>query len=309
MNTNKNKPKFGTANADSNSTLDYSKEFPVPTNSFLSIFSIDAIDGLFQSMGNLVNNDVYNNLIGQIGQSITSIFTTISEHPFLQNGTNRGWVLIGGSVIGTFFLISMLWQFIFGFMYVYILGKMMLWFLEHYEPDNSSDVSSDISLSDSYVSESSPVDVMEYQVVFVFVMFLSSLSYLPLPNMNIFVNGLCILLSITSIASKEYRRKICRFTKDLLVDPNLVPGQEGRIHKALQTFCYTFEIMNIGIFNMVSNSRTVYSDLKSSESLIDGLHRLTRRPLKMLNRTNQYTKTATKKKNDDFEDDLDESFD
>jgi hypothetical protein len=301
MSASKNKPKFDTA-SDAGSTPEHLEETPAPAGGLLSS---PVVSGVLQTLGNAVNTDVVNNLVGQVGQGVGGLLTTISEHPFLQNDTNRGWVLIGGAVLGAFFLISMLWQFIFNFMLTYASVKVMLWFLEHYEPDESSEE----TVGDSYVSERSPVDVIEYLVVLLFVMALTPLSYLP--YMSLFVNGGCVLLSITTLASKDYRRKVCRFVKDMLVAPDYQPGmgQEGRIHKSLQTFCYTIETLNVGTFNMASNSRTVYSDLKTSESFTDGLRRLTRRPLQMLEKAKQQARDAAKKKDDDYEDDLDESFD
>jgi hypothetical protein len=299
MSASKNKPKFDTESA--NSTPETPEE-PVTSGGFMSS---PMVTGLLQTLGNSLNTDIVNNLVGQVGQNMSGMLSTVSEHPFLQSDANRGWVLIGGAVLGAFFLISMLWQFIFSFMLTYASVKVMLWFLEHYEADDSSNE----VVGDHYVSETSPVDVIEYLVVLLFVMALTPLSYMP--YMSLMVNGSCVLLSITTLASKDYRRKVCRFVKDMLVAPDYVPGegQEGKVHKSLQTFCYTVETLNVGTFNMTHNSRAVYSDLKSSESLADGLRRLTRRPLQMLENAAQQAKDAAKKKDDDFEDDLDESFD
>ena len=294
-----NKPKFETESVDS------STETPTSQTSGTDggFMSSPVVTGLLQTLGNSVNTDILNNLVGQVGQNVGGVLQSVSEHPFLQNDANRGWVLIGGAVLSAFFLISMLWQFIFNFMLTYASVKVMLWFLEHYEPDTESDE----SVEDYYVSETSSVDVIEYLVVLLFVMALTPLSYLP--YMSLMVNGSCVLLSITTLASKDYRRKVCRFVKDRLVAPDYEPGkgQEGRVHSALQTFCYTIETLNIGTFNMASNSRTVYSDLKTSESITDGLRRLTRRPLKMLEKARRDVVAANQ--NDDFEDELDESVD
>jgi len=269
-----------------------------PTGGFLSG---PMVMGVLQSVAGYVNTDFVDNIVGQVGQSVSGVLNSVSEHPFMQNDTNRGWVLIAGAVFGAFFLISMLWQFIFSFMLTYASVKVMLWFLEHYEPDESSDE----IMEDRYVSETSAVDVIEYLVVLLFVMAMTPLAYLP--YMSLFVNGSCVLLSITTLASKDYRRKVCRFVKGALVSADYEPGRnmEGKVHRSLQTFCYTIETLNVGTFNMTHNSRAVYSDLKSSESLADGLRRLTRRPLQLL----KGKADRAGKKNDDLDDELDESFD
>lgn len=274
-------------------------------DSSTGLISSPVINNIFQTIGGSVNTDMMNGLVSQASKTVSGFFNTILAHPFLQNDANRGWILVSSAILGAFFLISMLWQFIFSFMLTYASVKVILWFLENYEPDETSDN----TIGDSYVSEKNPVDVIEYLVVLLFVMALTPLSYLP--YMSLIINGSCVLLSITSLASKKYRQKVCRFVKNMLVSPDYIPGREmeGKIHSSLQTFCYTIETLNIGTFNMASNSRIVYLDLKNSESLMDGLKRLTRRPIQIIENTKQHTRDSSKKKDDDFEDDLDESFD
>lgn len=300
--TSKNKPKFTTKTEDHDSVP--TPREPVP----LGIMGNPMVAGFLQTVGgvlNIANTNLVNGMINQVGQTLNGVLTSISEHPFLQNDTNRGWVLIGGAIFGAFFLISMLWQFIFSFMLTYASVKVILWFLEHYEPDNSTDE----IVGDSYVSESSPVDVMEYIVVLLFLMTLTFFSYFP--YMSLIVNVLCVLLAITTLASKDYRRKLCNFVHSMLVSSDYMPGKgmEGKIHASLQTFCYTIETLNIGTFNMASNSRAIITDLKSSTSLSDGIKRLSRRPTQVNEKTLKRERDAKKKKNDDYEDDLDEQFD
>jgi hypothetical protein len=316
----KNKPKFTTQNTDSyvsdtDNQVDQTDQ--VDKNTTTGLFKNPFIVSLLSSItgsitrpltGSLtgsLNTGYVNNIISDIGSNINNVLLNVSNHPFLQNDTNRGWVLIASSIFGTFFLISMLWKFIFNFMLSYASVKVVLWFLEHYKPDESSDEVA----SDHYVSETSSVDVIEYLVVLLFVTSLTPLSYLP--YMSLMVNGSCVMLSVTTLASKEYRRKICKFVKDALVSPDYKPGHkmEGKIHSSLQTFCHTIETLNIGTFNMTHNSRSVYTDLKTSNSFTDGLRKLTQKPLKLIMSKSQNNKTKQNNDlTDDFDDDLDESF-
>jgi hypothetical protein len=309
----KNKPKFTTQNTDSNVSDTDNQSDQVDKNRVTGLFKNPFIVSLLSSFtGSLnvpltgsLNIDYVNNMVSGLGSNINNVILNVSNHPFLQNDTNRGWVLIASAIFGTFFLISMLWKFIFNFMLSYASVKVVLWFLEHYEPYESSDEVE----SDHYVSETSSVDVIEYLVVLLFVTSLTPLSYLP--YMSLMVNGSCVMLSITTLASKEYRRKICKFVKDALVSPDYKPGHkmEGKIHSSLQTFCYTIETLNIGTFNMTHNSRSVYTDLKTSNSFTDGLRKLTQKPLNIIMSKNK--KSTPEQHNDlvnDFDDDLDESF-
>lgn len=301
----KNKPKFTTRDTDSQASGNSTNKRDTPE--IPGLLNNPMLGGFLSTISSSVNNEYINSIVSNVGSSITGVLSQIGEHPFFQNDTNRGWVLIGGSIVGTFFLISMLWQFIFSFMLSYASVKVILWFLEHYEPDNESDE----VVSDHYVSETSAVDVIEYLVVLLFVAALTPLAYFP--YMGLMVNGSCVMLSITTLASKDYRRKVCRFVKDLLVSSDYEPGKgmEGKVHSSLQTFCYTVETLNVGTFNMTHNSRTVVTDLKSSTSFTDGLRKLTKKPFDLLKSVN-----AKHKKDDDYPDnsndefdDLDEEFD
>jgi hypothetical protein len=301
-----NKTKFSTQETESEGSTPRGETTKNDAGAVTGLLNNAMVSGILQSITGLANTDFLNNLVGQLGQNVGGVLNGMSEHPFLQNDSNRGWLLIGGAVFGVFFLISMLWQFIFSFMLSYASVKVVLWFLEHYEPDEISDE----TVGEFYVSEKSPVDIIEYLVVLIFVTAMTPLAYFP--YMSIIVNGSCVSLSIATLASKEYRRKVCKFAKDLLVSSDYEPGKdmEGKVHKSLQTFCYTIETLNIGTFNMTRNSRSVYTDLKTSTSFTEGLRRLTQKPLKMIKDAH----VARKKKDDDYDDDgldddLDESFD
>jgi hypothetical protein len=327
-----NKPKFNTQNNESNSETNTSETNTSETNTSetntsetntsetntsetntssnlndasrggLLIGLLGSVFSLLQS----VNTNYANSMMTKIGSSVEVFTDEVSQHPLLQNDKNRGWFLIGGAFIGTFFLISMLWQFIFNFMLSYASIKVFLWFLEHYtDSSNNTDSNTESNeiIGDHYVSEESPVDVIEYVVVLLFVAALTPIAYFP--YMSLLTNGSCVMLSVTTLASKDYRRKVCRFVKDLLVSPDYVSGKkmEGRVHSALQTFCFTVETLNISTFNMTHNSRSIVSDLNKSESFAAGFKRLTQKPLSLLKMSSDMTVT------EDLDDDLDESFD
>lgn len=243
-----------------------------------SLLNNETMSSVMSAVSSSVNSDLVNGLIGSLGQNIGGVLQSMSQHPLLQDDTNRGWLLVGGAFLGVFFLISILWQFIFSFMLSYASIKVMLWFLEHYAPDeNSNEV-----VGDHYVSESSPVDVIEYLVVLITMAAMTPLAYFP--YMSLLVNGGCVVLSVLTMANKEHRRRVCVTVKNMLVAPDYRPnvGMEGRIHSSLQTFCYTIESLNLGTFNIANDGRAVYSDLKTSESFAAGLRRLTSRSVRML---------------------------
>lgn len=320
---NKSKPKFTThkdsdSHSDSqvlNSENKSDQQDKQKSNTITGLFDKPLVAGLSSYVNTYLNTNYVNELVSELGSKINTALSTVSDHKFLQNDTNRGWLLVISSVLGTFFLISMLWKFIFNFMLSYASVKIVLWFLEHYSPDDKSNE----VVSDHYVSETSPVDVIEYLVVLLFVTALTPFSYLP--YMSFMVNSSCVMISITALASKEYRRKICRFIKDSLVSPEYKPGKkmEGKVHSSLQTFCHTIETLNIGTFNITHNSRTVYTDLKTSNSFTDGLRKLTQKPLNLLmsknkdnskkNKTQNTSQNKSQSNSEDGFDDLDESFD
>jgi hypothetical protein len=214
-----------------------------------------------------VLNKVFNNVAGKV-----------SEIEFLHKDNNRGLFLVAGSVLCCFFMMSILWQFIFTFSLLYCSAKVMLWFLEHYKPDDSDDI-----ITDKYVSETSPVDIMEYLVSLMIVTGFSFVSYVP--GLNFIVNVLCVLISITSISSKDFRRQLCTLFRNTLVsqdyDTNSLKekemGKEGLFHSTLQKFCFAVETLNIGTYNLTKNSRSVYSELRSSASYSDGLKTIFRK--------------------------------
>lgn len=226
-----------------------------------------------------MDTQIVNDAVSGIGKQVGGLFEGFSNHPFLQNDRNRGWIMIGGAVLSAMLLISIIWQFIFYFMVSYASAKVALWFLEHYEPADSNEV-----VGTEYVSESNPVDVIEYIVVLIFVAALTPLSYLPLPFWSLIVNLTCVLMSIGTLASKAWRRKVCMFLKNRLVSEDYEPGKgtEGKIHSSLQTFCFTVESLNVGAFNMARNTRGVLNDVGGASSFTEGFKRFTAKALKSI---------------------------
>lgn len=278
------RPRFATANNSTStgttggpvtSTSNRTHPRPDPHSGEKSLLNNNAVSGIASNIGSMIDMTMINNLTGMLGQNVGSLVSSIAQHPFLQDDGNRGWILVGGAAFGVMFLISMLWQFIFSFMLSYASVKVMLWFFEHYQPDENSDE----IIGDHYVSESSPIDVIEYLVVIVVLGSATFLAYLPIPFAGFLVYFGCVVTSVMTMANKGHRQWLCLTVRDLLVAPDYVPnaGMEGRIHSSLQTFCYTIESLNIGTFNIAYDGRAVYSDLKTSESFGAGLRRLTRR--------------------------------
>jgi len=237
-----------------------------------------------QSASSYINLNFVQSACSMIRTYASGFLNSVAQQSFLQE--NRGWVLVAGAVFGCIFLMSVMWQFVYSFILCYVGAKTMLWFLEHYEPAES-----DETVSNTYMSESSASDIIEYVVGLIIVYGLSYVSYVPfVPGLSIVINALCVILSIVTLASKNYRQKLCFVVKNLLVsdkyDPNAdgetnpsigsnIGSNIGTIHAALQKFCYTVETLNIGSYNIMRYTRSVVSDLKAAESYADGLKRLT----------------------------------
>lgn len=260
---NTDEPVFVTELKSKSRTVDLSDQI---NNSLTDVVGSYASSKILQSGVDAISS--------ALSKVLNSVAGKVSEIDFLHKDNNRGLFLVIGSVLCGFFVMSILWQFIFTFSLFYCCAKVMLWFLEHYKPDDSDDI-----VTDEYVSETSPVDIMEYLVSLMIVTGFSYLSYVP--GLNFIVNVLCVLISITSIASKDFRRKLCTLFRNTVVSQdyeiNSAKGKEGFIHSTLQKFCFAVETLNIGTYNLTKNSRTVYSELRSSTSYSDGVKTIFRK--------------------------------
>lgn len=229
-----------------------------------------------QSASSYINLNFVQSACSIIRTYSSGFLNSMAQQPVLRE--NRGLVLVAGAVFGCIFLMSVMWQFVFSFVLFYIGAKTMLWFLEHYEPIESDEV-----VLNTYVSESSASDIIEYMISLIIVYGMSYVSYVPfIPGLSVVVNALCVMLSIVTLASKSYRRNVCFVVKNLLVSDKYDPNTDGEnntnigtIHAALQQFCFTVETLNIGSYNIMRYTRSVVSDLKAAESYADGLKRLT----------------------------------
>lgn len=200
----------------------------------------------------------------------------LTQKPLFQDKQNRGWILVGGSIVMSVLLISMLWQFIFSFMLSYSLSKVFLWFLEHYDSDsnsNSNKSNVDLSLTNT---NADPQDSIEYLICLFFVSGLTPLSYVP--YMGIVTNLSCITITLSCLSNKQFKHKLCKTIKNMFVSKDYKPNsqQEGGFHLALQTYCHIIESMNIGTINILKDCRSMYSDLKDVDSFEDGFKRLSR---------------------------------
>lgn len=219
----------------------------------------------------------------------------VDQTDFLNNKDNVKMISIGIGLFFASFLIGMMSHFLFYVMFFFSSLKCILWLFECYEPDMNSDESVDL-ISNRYVSETSPTDVLEYYVVPIFiVLVIQPMSYIPLPFVSLLVHGGSVMLGLASMSNKAYRQKICLFIRDSFTnrkDGKYVPSQEGEVHRLLQTLCYTIECINLSAFNITHNPRSVYDKLNGTSDLVNGMAVLTSKDHTNITNTTNTTNQA-----------------
>lgn len=230
---------------------------------------------LFKLMkGSFVLNVVYEYVI----KIITG---KVSDMDFFKNKNNNMYLTIGICLFMASSLIGLMSYFLFYVMFFFSSLKCILWLFEQYTPDTSDETKEDISTR--YVTEKSPIDVLEYYVVPIFiVLIVHPLAFIPVPMVSLVVHGFGVMLGIATMTNKAYRQKFCIFIRDLFTsrdsrdaDGKYVPGHEGEIHKLLQTLCYSIECVNLSAFHLTHNPRATYDKLCESKNLAQGFHIVT----------------------------------
>ena len=88
MSASKNKPKFDTAHADVNSNSEHSEGTGTPGNARNtrngSVLTNPVVSGVLQSLGNYVNTDVVNNLVGQVHEFFSGQIETVKIKIFAE---------------------------------------------------------------------------------------------------------------------------------------------------------------------------------------------------------------------------------
>lgn len=204
------------------------------------------------------------------------------EIDFFKEKTNIKFITIAVCLFMASTLIGLMSYFLFYVMFFFSSLKCILWLFEHYNPDTTSDESIS-EISKHYVTEKSPVDVLEYYIVPIFiVLVMQPLAIIPIPMAPLFINATSIMLGLATMTNKGYRQKFCVFIRDLFTnrdsrDANgdYVPGHEGEVHKLLQTLCYSIECVNLSTFHITHNPRAMYDKLNKSRDLVHGLQIVT----------------------------------
>lgn len=249
---------------------------------------------LFKLMkGSIILNLVYEYLIKILSGKA-------GEIDFFKDKNNIKFLTIGICLFMASSLIGLMSYFLFYVMFFFSSLKCILWLFEHYNPDTTSDENVD-KISKHYVTEKSPIDVLEYYIVPIFiVLVMHPLAYVPIPFASLFVHGSSVMLGLATMTNKGYRQKFCVFIRDLFTNRdsrdangNYIPGHEGEMHKLLQTLCYSIECINLSTFHITHNPRATYDKLNNSKGLTHGLQIMTS-GIDMNQRTQ--TKNVDKKK-------------
>lgn len=236
---------------------------------------------------------------------VSRVIEGLDKNTLFKN--NIKLLTIGIFLIFATSMLGMLSYFMFYVLFFFSSLKCVLWLFEAYTPDkNSNEAVSDVT--NKYVSEFSPTDILEYYIVPIFiVLIIFPLSYIPLPFLSFFANTLSVLISIACLTNKSYRQRFCLFARDLFTDKTkrdangrLVPGSEGEVHKLLQTLCYTIECINMSTFNITHNPRSVYNNLNNADNIVQAFGIMT-------NSSNSNSNSNMRRINHNTENDIDTS--
>ena len=206
----------------------------------------------------------------------------VNEIDFLKEKNNGKYITIGICLLMASSLIGLMSYFLFYVMFFFSSLKCILWLFEHYNPELSSD--EDIELiTKHYVTEKSPVDVLEYYIVPIFiVLVMHPLAYIPIPFASIIVYSSSVMLGLATMTNKAYRQKFCIFIRDFFTNKEsrnekgeYVSGHECEVHKLLQTLCYSIECINLSTLHITHNPRATFDKLKLSRDIVHGMQIIT----------------------------------
>ena len=124
---------------------------------------------------------------------------------------------------------------------------------------------------------------MEY----IFIMLLISFFKLfrGLPYLSFLVDGISIIVGLSSMADKGCRQRICVSCRNLFVsnkqrkdeNGNYIVGNEGEVHAQLQAFCHMIESINLCAFNITNRPRSIYNELSKITDMQQGINIITQK--------------------------------
>lgn len=236
--------------------------------------------------GSFVMNAFYENFLKIVTGKISAM-------DIFKNKNNVKYLVIAICLLFASTLIGMVSYFLFYVMFFFSAIKCMLWLFEQYKPTTSDNLNGSLSESlnndvkvaqcvdshKSYITEKSPIDVLEYYVVPIFiVLFMYPIAHIPIPFLSLVVYSISVVIATACMTNKLYRQRFCMSIKKLFTNKesydengNYVSGHEGEFHRFLQTMCYTIECINLSTFNITHNPRTIYNMLNDSESFVQGM--------------------------------------
>ena len=132
--------------------------------------------------------------------------------------------------------------------------KCILWVFEHYEPEKCIEIN-----DKKYISENSANNVIEIYFVPIFIfLIMNPLAYIPIPFLSFFIYSSSVILGIATMTNKIYRQRFCVFIRDLFVNKSTyVAGNEGEVHKLLQTICFSMEYAFNNTYRISSSLKNI----------------------------------------------------
>lgn len=232
---------------------------------------------------------------------IKNISSKTSDVDFLKNKNNIKYITIGICLFFVSSLIGILSYFLFYVMFFLSSLKCILWLFEVYNPKTiivtSSTQNNNNKKQSHYISNASPIDVLEYYVIPIFIfLVMYPLSYIPIPSLNVIIYGVSVVLSLCCLTDKSYRQKFCIFVRDTFTDKNsrdnngnYIPGNEGEFHKFLQTLCYSIDCIIMSTYNLTHKPMITLNQLGTSDNITHSIGLITTCINSVINKqTNQH---------------------
>ena len=191
------------------------------------------------------------------------------EIDFFKNKTNIKYITFGICILLASSFIGFVSYFLFYIMFFFSSLKCVLWMLEHYVPEKT------IKNIDNktYVSDESPINVIELYFIPIFIfLIMHPVAYIPIPFLSFIVYSSSVILGLATMTNKTYRQKFCVFIRDLFIstgsrdsEGKYIPGNEGELHKLLQTICCSIESIFINTFHIADNLKNTLNKTELDE--------------------------------------------
>jgi hypothetical protein len=209
-----------------------------------------------QEFMNNINQSVLLNTIHT--HLLMPLYSFIEEYDLMKS--NKKWVLLG---LGSFLCISMIsviTYYYYVFFSIFVGIKLMLYFIDSYEQMEN-------------IEENSPIEIIEYSLIIIFMNFIYPITYLP----YLWVIGyiLMIIVGIGGLFSQSYRQQIILFIRNIIKGKD---GQTNEFKSILQSLLKIINSINNSIFNITCNTTELYTKLNMIHTFAEGIATLSEVP-------------------------------